>query len=110
MATETLEQTECEAKQESKSPKTDLATINYIQENISRPEGTKMVIAKSVVPGKFYRVNFFKEMEKTDCVVRNWNLFYSRFVEVINPHGVLEILDRTIESTAKKGETIAARY
>jgi hypothetical protein len=111
MATETLEQVENEVKTELKKPKVDLSTITYIEQNICKPEGTKFVIAKSIVPGKFYRVNFYKESQgQKECVVRNWHLFYSRFIEIINPHGVLEILDRTVESSAKSGETLQARY
>ena len=56
--------------------------------------------AKVVTHGRFYRVNFYKYVDKNiddgRNLFRTYSMIDSKFVEIINNNGILDLIDRTI--------------
>jgi len=90
------EDQEIESKvQKSKKIVQDTTYIDFLSAKLDRKD--QIIFVKTVVHGKFYRVNFYKEVAGGECIIlKNLQMVDSMFIEVLHKGKILDFVDLTI--------------
>jgi hypothetical protein len=65
--------------------------LAFLKAHLEGPLGSEASI-KTVVPARYYRINFFKSTWGKDCLLPHVSIVDSRFIEVIHSPNGLKIV------------------
>jgi hypothetical protein len=87
----------------SKQQLSEGAVKAFINGHIERVDGTDWLAVRTVVPCRFYRVNFYSS-KKTDADLLALNkIIGSKFIEVVHNPAGLDLVDLTLTPKPNKG-------